>query len=1201
MSDQIIQSLGFDASGAIQGINQVINALNGLNNALIRSADALKKFNANKLSNDFSTLSKQIDSTAKAAGKLNKAGKIIDNVTKKTQGATQASRGFLLSWQTIGRIALAQGIVRSLNALQSQFREAIGTAEEFGIALAEAAAISPRGIQNFDSEVNNLNTDLINLSNQFGFDVLDLAEAKYQEFSNQVKGSADSNALFTSSLKLARISSSEVSEAVGALSSVLNSYDLSVQSSDQVSAALFKTIELGRTRLKDIADQLGNVTPLARSAGISFNEVGASLATITRAGVSPTRALTQLRAIINQLQKPTKELQKLFTEVFKVANIQEAIQKFGGLQGVIQAIAAQAQGDSSRIAQFFTNIRARTAFEALSSQSELLAENIKKIGDAANEATSYLDKVLEKFNEQDAVKFRKALEQLKNEFLVLAQNALPIITKGLGLVSGAVHNLSGTLVGIGVASLTAYAAKATLAGKALFTVQVGAASAAASTLLLAGGIGYALGELIGFLDKKSTLAEFNDEFERLDKIKLDNIEKISKDTTEALKSLDELGKKGDEAFNKLQEAANEAREVIRQENDSFVKTTSDILDNLVSARTTYVNAIDKRISEAENRRTKNLDDQASIRQKIDDNEFNRRTRHLDDLTIAFKQTQRAEEALSKARQTPATQKGLEERVKLLEYSEKLAEEAVQTAEKSGNRAQLYKAEKALDAVLKEQLKTKQAQQALDDKATATAASRQAEEKQKLADLKENVKQLKDNLSLFQDGGSLLPQAERDAAIKNAKEAFDKIQQSALSREDLSFAEIMGVADLGVKVNEQLRQLSFDPTKTQQNLKDTVSQAASNVVAQVPVEFIVSKAEQLGLEFTFDPAQPLAGINQIRQAALKASKELEQEQGNINTQLQDEINARSKVESSWNKALSHARETGQTIEKFGIDTTNITRGIDRIEQKFAKIIDPNKNIISDEDLQNAARLIDQLNKVADIPGLTPWGETAVRGTILDQLKALQKAQDETIGQKPQLRRIQAEEESYINLIKLIEDSLEKQGSLNEKIGGISEALNEPINRQGELTGAIQLSTDTVNNNLSQSYVNLVGQIQKAIDKQRELNQAQANGGQSKMFGGPVLYRSIGGFTRGTDTVPAMLTPGEFVVNSNASKKFASQLIAMNAGVNPIYRAEGGTVVNNSVNIGDIKVIGTASPDATARRVLSELRREYRRGTSSKLGR
>ena len=63
------------------------------------------------------------------------------------------------------------------------------------------------------------------------------------------------------------------------------------------------------------------------------------------------------------------------------------------------------------------------------------------------------------------------------------------------------------------------------------------------------------------------------------------------------------------------------------------------------------------------------------------------------------------------------------------------------------------------------------------------------------------------------------------------------------------------------------------------------------------------------------------------------------------------------------------------------------------------------------------------------------------------------------------------------------------------------------------------------------------------------------------GGPV-YKADGGTIfqpRGTDTVPAMLTPGEFVIRKSAVDKIGvGNLAALNAGGGPIYRKDGGSV-------------------------------------------
>jgi hypothetical protein len=58
-----------------------------------------------------------------------------------------------------------------------------------------------------------------------------------------------------------------------------------------------------------------------------------------------------------------------------------------------------------------------------------------------------------------------------------------------------------------------------------------------------------------------------------------------------------------------------------------------------------------------------------------------------------------------------------------------------------------------------------------------------------------------------------------------------------------------------------------------------------------------------------------------------------------------------------------------------------------------------------------------------------------------------------------------------------------------------------------------------------------------------------------------YLAKGGFAKGTDTVPAMLTPGEFVVNSASTKRFAPILEAINSGSFRYSMPSGPTVPNN----------------------------------------
>jgi hypothetical protein len=110
------------------------------------------------------------------------------------------------------------------------------------------------------------------------------------------------------------------------------------------------------------------------------------------------------------------------------------------------------------------------------------------------------------------------------------------------------------------------------------------------------------------------------------------------------------------------------------------------------------------------------------------------------------------------------------------------------------------------------------------------------------------------------------------------------------------------------------------------------------------------------------------------------------------------------------------------------------------------------------------------------------------------------------------------------------------------------------------------------------------IISAEDKATPINVGKAGGGMMRFAGGGQPY--------GSDKIPAMLSPGEFVVNAGASRKFYSQLVAMNSGSR---NYAGGGNVNTSV--GDVNISMSSSGNAATDvvRIGKLLRREIRRGT------
>jgi len=197
-------------------------------------------------------------------------------------------------------------------------------------------------------------------------------------------------------------------------------------------------------------------------------------------------------------------------------------------------------------------------------------------------------------------------------------------------------------------------------------------------------------------------------------------------------------------------------------------------------------------------------------------------------------------------------------------------------------------------------------------------------------------------------------------------------------------------------------------------------------------------------------------------------------------------------------------------------------------------------------------------------------------LAEQMEALKKLQTPT-GQP---RDVEAE------LLKARQEA--------ERLKGIIQQLKpEATTEMGKGAKEAQVSLSAM-----PSMADLAGNIQAAATAMWDLAAAswsvQAPPTMTAAKGGTAWnFLAFGGRPQGTDVIPAMLSPGEVVVNAASARRFAAQLTAINAGVEPVYRSEGGNVTN----IGDInvRIEGKEAAQLTPRKFWQEVQREARRGT------
>jgi TP901 family phage tail tape measure protein len=331
--------------------------LSGVGTGAAASAAAMGKLTASATTAAASVRSSSA-SMATAANKttaaLNKTGK----------AGAEAAKTIGISWKTIGRIILAQGVIRGLSLLVSTFNDAQEAAREFSLRVGEISTIAGGAL----GSINDISAATLELSRNLGIATDEVAEGLYQTLSNQVVEAGDAIRFETTAAKLSITTHSQLKESINALSSVMNSYQLDVSEVEEVSAVLFKTIELGRLRMGEFGDVLGRVSPLTAALGISYKEMAASLAAITQKGVPAHTAITQLTAVTQKLLRPTDKLQELY-EKWGVETGPEAIRRFGGLRGVLLKMREATRGNEKDFAALFGRVRSMVGGMNLTTES----------------------------------------------------------------------------------------------------------------------------------------------------------------------------------------------------------------------------------------------------------------------------------------------------------------------------------------------------------------------------------------------------------------------------------------------------------------------------------------------------------------------------------------------------------------------------------------------------------------------------------------------------------------------------------------------------------------------------------------------------------------------------------------------------------------------------------------------------------------
>ena len=156
------------------------------------------------------------------------------------------------------------------------------------------------------SEVSKMGDAAKRMALDTGKSANEAAEALFFITSAGLRGD-EAMGVLEASLKAAAVGLGETKTIADLSTSALNAYGSENLNASEATDILTAAVREGKLEASQLAGSMGGVIPIASNMGVSFNEVAASMAAMSRTGTNAAEGATQLNAILASLKKPTAE------------------------------------------------------------------------------------------------------------------------------------------------------------------------------------------------------------------------------------------------------------------------------------------------------------------------------------------------------------------------------------------------------------------------------------------------------------------------------------------------------------------------------------------------------------------------------------------------------------------------------------------------------------------------------------------------------------------------------------------------------------------------------------------------------------------------------------------------------------------------------------------------------------------------------
>lgn len=283
-------------------------------------------------------------------------------------------------------------------------------------------------------EVDGMSLNVKSMAQNAGVNAAEAADALFFITSAGLRG-ADALDVLDASTKAAALGLGDTATVADLATSAMNAYGKDTLGAMEATDVLTSAVREGKLEASELAGAMGQVLPVASNMGVSFHEVGAAFAAMSRTGTNANVAATQLKGILNGILKPSEQAKDmLFALGLSTESLRKNI-KEEGLLSTLEILKTKFEGNADAQQTVFGNVRALTGVMDLLGAS---VDNTRIIFDNMGSVTGMTNKAFVELQKSSEFKLRKGLIQLKNSFAdvgaVLMETLLPLISNFLGFI-----------------------------------------------------------------------------------------------------------------------------------------------------------------------------------------------------------------------------------------------------------------------------------------------------------------------------------------------------------------------------------------------------------------------------------------------------------------------------------------------------------------------------------------------------------------------------------------------------------------------------------------------------------------------------------------------------------------------------------------------------------------------------------------------